>query len=240
MTPQELALYGALTGAGGYGATRLLHNAMKNVEDAVTPGSSNPDVNMNQITIRLPKKQVPGEQPMVPPIEPQPVKLANPVDIPQMPDTGSSMPMWQMLPVAAGSAGLGYYGAGKIHDFMQRRMAEDQLKKTQQQYQQTLQQLQQSKVASDTPYIDAYCEAMAGFTEELSKSAMFGPSYAAGAPGLFDSAKSGLKSDWIAPIASGLGTIGVLKFLADKTQRMEQDDERNKAKLPGAINIVQQ
>ena len=227
MTTPEAILLSGLTGAGLFGATRMLHNTLDSADKRMAPNDMH-GVTSDKITIKLPKRQESG------------------ADI----NKQASEDAWK-IPMSLAALAASFYGANKLHDKYQSGKAQKELDATHAKYQEMLQQQQNTKVASSTPVVDAFCMKLAEVMEKDANilSDIATGDWAGKTPGghhMFDRQEGmGVPGgEWAAdkviwPAAGVLGSYGALKFLADRTKNKREEDAAARAKLPTQIVIDQ-
>jgi hypothetical protein len=230
----------ALTGAGLYAGSRVLHNAL----NALDPKPKEQHgVTSDKIVIKLPKKKEDEEK----------EKVANDV---------------YTIPAMVAALAGGFYGSSKLHNTYKKHVAEKELAETHKKYNELLAKLQTEKQASDTPIIDAMCEEICkvAFLDELGNiggNIMRGnimPWQLADGKGYTDeNAHYTTGKDVSYPIISATadntkdklwdtvgkpllgigGTVAAIKFLADRTKRKREEEMMAKMKAPTQIVIDQ-
>ena len=117
-----------------------------------------------------------------------------------------------LVPALVGGGGLvgGYAGTGAIYEAMKKKHIENQLKKTENEYMQTLQAANQKLGELKTPLTDQFLEGMLNkFAEEISKEATANSTHTGRdiLSGWWDQFSH---SDWGAPALAGLALTALL------------------------------
>ncbi len=227
----------ALTGAGLYAGSRLVHNALNTLDPKPKEQEG---VSSDKIVIKLPKKKEDDKE-----------KVANDV---------------LTIPAMVAALAGGFYGTGKLHNMYKKHQAEKDLAETHKKYNELLAKVNE-KQAGDTPIIDSLCEELSkvAFVDEalnvgsnVVQGNWFPWQYAAdkgitdsGAhfttgknvdlpdAGIGDSLKN-VTWDKVGKPVVGIGaSIAALKFLADRTKRRREEELMAKTKTPTQIVIDQ-
>lgn len=216
MENSTLAGLSALTGAGLYGAGRLVHNVLDGAESKPkTYGGASAD----KIVIRLPsshtKKKEETEH-----------------------DTSKTAMDAFTVPVAAAALAAGYYGTNKLHDKLKKDKAEADLNEVTTKYHGMLDKIKGTeKTSSDTPIVDAMCRELLA-----KKASVFWPDSFSQVPvagNLYDWAKQEAGDGVVKPILGIGATIAAGKFLADRVKRKREEEAGRSQRLPTQIVIEQ-
>lgn len=156
VSPKALLVMSLLTGGSAYGGMRLLSDLHEQISPLVPPN--------NNIKLQLPSPYKKQEQ--VPGIETTAIgENMNPQQLQLSKDAGGEYdPTW-WHPLAAVGVGLpaGFLGTKALYDTYQDHEYNKKIEAAKQQYtnQLALAQSMNGKIASETPKVDALCEAMA-------------------------------------------------------------------------------